>query len=161
ASWDGAEKAQLFSTRTENPGSTPVDLAGGWVESISPSGEMLILSDSLASTGYAHRGVLRTAPLSGGAARDLFEDVGDAAYAPDGQSVALVRAPGWRHQLEFPAGKVLYETAGWISHPRVSPSGDLVAFLDHPQFGDDAGSVAVVDRSGKKTTLAGGWSSEQ
>ena len=65
-----------------------------------------------------------------------------------------------RNQLEFPAGKVLYETAGWISHPRVSPDGTVVAFLDHPQRGDDGGSVAVVDRSGKKTSLAGAFSSE-
>ena len=161
ASWDGAEKPQLFATRTENPGSTLVDLPASWVESIARSGEMLILSDVLTSIGYAHRGVLRTAPLSGGAARDLFEDVVDADWAPDGRSIALVRAPGWRHRLEFPAGKVLYETAGWVSHPRVSPKGDLVAFLDHPQFGDDGGSVALIDRAGKKTTLAGGWSSAQ
>jgi|KBSMisStaDraftv2_1062788.scaffolds.fasta_scaffold39664_3 serine/threonine protein kinase len=161
ANWDGAENSQLFSTRTENPGSIVLDLSGRWVESISRSGEMLILTDVLTSTGYAHRGVLRTAPLSGGAARDLFEDVVDAAWAPDGQSLALVRAPGWRHRLEFPAGKVLYETSGWVSHPRVSPKGDLVAFLDHPQFGDDSGSVALIDRSGKKTTLSKGWSSEQ
>jgi len=161
ANWDGAENSQLYSTRTENPGSIVLDLPGRWVESISRTGEMLILSDVLTSTGYAHRGVLRTAPLSGGAARDLFEDVVDAAWAPDGQSMALVRAPGWRHRLEFPAGKVLYETSGWVSHPRVSPRGDLVAFLDHPQFGDDAGSVALIDRSGKKTTLSTGWSSEQ
>ena len=122
---------------------------------------MLILSDVLTSTGYAHRGFLQTAPLSGGAARDLFEDVVDAAWAPDGGSMALVRAPGWRHRLEFPAGKVLYETAGWVSHPRVSPKGDLVAFLDHPQFGDDGGSIAIIDRNGKKTTLSAGWSSAQ
>src|SRR5262249_40938374 len=57
--------------------------------------------------------------------------------------------------------RVLDETAGWISHPRVSPRGDLVAFLDHPQFGDDAGGVAIVDRSGKKTTLARGFSTTQ
>ena len=161
ANWDGAENAQLFSTRTENPGSILLDLQGRWVESISPTGEILILSDVLTSVGYTHRGVLRTAPLSGGAARDLFEDVVDAAWAPDGASMALVRAPGWRHRLEFPAGKVLYETAGWVSHPRISPKGDLVAFLDHPQFGDDAGSVALVDRNGKKTTLSTGWSSAQ
>ena len=62
-----------------------------------------------------------------------------------------MRAPGWRYRLEFPAGKVLYETAGWISHPRISPTGDEVAFLDHPVFGDDRGSVAIVDRTGRKT----------
>ena len=161
ANWDGAERPQLFSTRTENPGSLPLDLPSGVVDSISRSGEMLILSDALFSTGYAHRGVLRSAPLSGGAARDLFEDVVDAGWSPDGKGIALVRAPGWRHRLEFPAGKVLYETAGWISHPHVSAAGDVVAFLDHPQFGDDAGAVALIDRNGKKTTLAGGWDSVQ
>src|SRR4029450_2277515 len=36
-----------------------------------------------------------------------------------------------------------------------------VAFLDHPQFGDDSGSVALIDRAGKKTTLSAGWSSAQ
>ena len=161
ANWDGSEKVQLFSTRTENPGSQLLDLEGGFVESISRSGEMLILTDRLTSIGYTHRGVLRTAPISGGAARDLFEDVVGADWAPDGKTIALVRAPGWRHRLEFPAGKVLYETAGWISHPRVSPRGDVVGFLDHPQFGDDAGAVAVIDRSGKKTTLWEGFSTLQ
>jgi eukaryotic-like serine/threonine-protein kinase len=161
ANWDGSEKTQIFSTRTENPGSLLLDLPAAWVESISRSGELLILSDVFTSTGYAHRGILRSAPLSGGAARDLFEDVVDADWAPDGKTMALVRAPGWRHRLEFPAGKVLYETAGWISHPRVSPKGDVIAFLDHPGFGDDAGSVALIDKSGKKTTLSSGWSSAQ
>jgi Tol biopolymer transport system component len=122
---------------------------------------MLILEDVLSSVGHAHRGVLRSAPLAGGAARDLAEDVVDAAWAPDGGSMALVRAPGWRHRLEFPVGKVLYESAGWVSHPRVSPKGDAVAFLDHPQLGDDSGSVALIDRSGTKATLSQGWSTAQ
>ena len=161
ANWDGSETTELFSTRTENPGSQRLDLPGGLVESISRPGEMLILSDRLTSIGYVHRGVLRSAPLGGGAARDLFEDVVGADWAPDGKEIALVRAPGWRHRLEFPSGKVLYEAAGWISHPRVSPRGDLVAFLDHPQFGDDAGGVAVVDRNGKKTTLWDGFPTVQ
>ena len=85
--------------------------------------------------------------------RDLLEDVGNAAWSPDGGSMAVVRAPQWRYRLEFPAGKVLYETTGWVSHPRVSPKADRIAFLDHPVFGDDRGSVAVMDLSGKKTTL--------
>jgi serine/threonine protein kinase len=161
ANWDGAEKAQLFSTRVENPGSILLDLPGKWIESISRSGEILILEDVLSSVGHAHRGVLRSAPLAGGAARDLSEDVVDASWAPDGASMALVRAPGWRHRLEFPAGKVLYETAGWVSHPRVSPKGDAVAFLDHPQFGDDSGTVALIDRNGRKTTLSEEWSTAQ
>ncbi len=161
ANWEGAEKPQLFTARLDDPGALLLDLPSGSVESVSASGQMLVLSDVLFSVGYAHRGLLRVAPLSGGAARDVAEDVVAADWAPDAKSVALVRAPGWRHRLEFPAGKVLYETAGWISHPRVSSRGDVVAVLDHPQFGDDAGSVALVDRSGRKTTLADGFSTAQ
>ena len=39
--------------------------------------------------------------------------------------------------------------------------GDSVAFLDHPVFGDDLGSVAIVDRSGKKRILSTGWGASQ
>jgi Tol biopolymer transport system component len=56
---------------------------------------------------------------------------------------------------------VLYETNGWISDLRVSPGGNLVAFLDHPFANDDMGDVAVIDSDRKKTTLASGWMSEQ
>src|SRR5262249_949791 len=101
------------------------------------------------------------APLSGSAQRDLLEDVGDADWSPDGGALAVVRAPQRRYRLEFPVGKTLYETTGWISHPRISPKGDCVAFLDHPVFGDDLGSLAVVDRSGTKRTLSTGWGSAQ
>jgi Tol biopolymer transport system component len=130
------------------------------VESISRSGEMLLLAIRKGS-GFTRVGSLAQAPLAGSAARPLLEDVGDAAWSPDGSSLAVVRAPDWRYRLEFPAGKVLYETTGWISHPRVSPAGDAVAFLDHPVFGDDRGSVAIVDRAGHKRTLTTLWASTQ
>jgi Tol biopolymer transport system component len=161
ASWEGAEWPQLFSTRVESPGALHLALPHGTVEAISGSGEMLLLHDQRSSSGYARVGTLAQAPLSGGAPRDLLEDVAAADWSADGATLAVVRAPGWRYRLEFPAGKILYETAGWISHPRVSPGGDAVAFLDHPLFGDDRGSVAVVDRAGKRQTLSDGWGSEQ
>jgi len=60
--------------------------------------------------------------------------------------------------LEYPVGKVLYETTGgWISYPRVSPKGDYIAFIDHTNQGDDGGSVAVVDLAGKKKNLTRDW----
>jgi hypothetical protein len=37
----------------------------------------------------------------------------------------------------------------------------MVAFLDHPIFGDDRGSAAVVDRAGKERTLSGEYESTQ
>ncbi len=145
----------------ESPGSVRLALPDGTVEAISRTGEMLLLHDLRSSIGHARLGTLAQAPLSGGTPRDLLEDVADADWSPDGASFAVVRAPGWRYRLEFPLGKILYETSGWISHARVSPAGDAVAFLDHPFFGDDRGSVAIIDRAGKKRTLSEGWASEQ
>jgi hypothetical protein len=42
-------------------------------------------------------------------------------------------------------GTTLFETAGWLSHVRVSPDGARVAFLHHPTQGDDGGEVMSVD----------------
>jgi serine/threonine protein kinase/Tol biopolymer transport system component len=161
ASWDGAQDPQLYSVRAESPESLRLTLPPGRIDSISGNGEMLITNVLHRSVGYARTGTLSQAPMSGSASRDLLEDVGSAAWAPDGKTIAVVRAPEWHYRLEFPAGKVLYETAGWISYPRVSPGGDMVAFLDHPLFGDDRGNVAVIDSSGKKKVLSTGWESAQ
>src|SRR5206468_1578616 len=49
------------------------------------------------------------------------------------------------------------ETGGWIGHPRVSPKGNLIAFLDHPNQGDDSGSLAIVDLKRNKRILSGEW----
>ena len=67
--------------------------------------------------------------------------------------------PGFE-QLEFPIGNVLYQTTGGIGNPRISPKGDLVAFLELP-FGDSGvGSVATVDLKGNKKTLTELWLGE-
>jgi serine/threonine protein kinase len=161
ASWDGARKPEIYSTRLESPESLQLDLPNRWIESISRAGEMLVLNPLHYAVGYAVTGTLSQAPLSGSSSRELLEDVADADWSPEGASMAVVRAPHWRYRLEFPAGKVLYETSGYVSHPRVSPRGDAVAFLDHPIFGDDRGSVAIVDLAGKKKTLSGVWESTQ
>ena len=47
-----------------------------------------------------------------------------ADWSPDGKDLAIVRQVGAKNRLEYPIGKLLFETAGWISHPRVSPYGD-------------------------------------
>ena len=159
AQWDGTAQPEIYSTRVQNPESLKLALPDARIEAISQTGEMLVLSAMHFSIGYAAAGTLSQAPLSGSASRPILEDVTGAAWSPDGASMAVVRAPQWRYRLEFPAGKVLYETTGYVSCPRLSPRGDLIAFMDHPVFGDDRGSVAIMDLAGKKTTLSDGWES--
>ena len=86
-------------------------------------------------------------PLAGGAPREVSEDVTWADWTPDGSDVAAVRVAARRFQLEFPLGRVIYQPRGWVSHVRFSPKGDLIAFDDHVETGDD-GRVVVVDRQG-------------
>ena len=161
ASYDGRQKPELFSTRLDTPESLTLTVSDQWIQAISRTGEMLVLNPSRYSTGYSIIGTLSQAPLSGIASRELLEDVGGADWSPDGSNIALVHATDWRYRLEYPVGKTLYQTTGWISYPRVSPKGDAVAFLDHPVFGDDRGSVALVDLTGKKTTMSENWESVQ
>jgi Tol biopolymer transport system component len=60
-------------------------------------------------------------------------------------------------RLEYPIGKVLATTHGWIGDPRFSPSGDRIAFVEHPLVADDSGSVNVVDLEGKQQKLTEDW----
>ena len=110
---------------------------------------------------FTFRGTLGQVPLTGGTPRQIAENVSGADWAPDGKSLAIVRDLWGKQRLEFPVGHVLYETDGWISHPRISPKGDKVAFLDHATHDDDRGVVSVVDLAGKKKVLSTGWESEE
>jgi hypothetical protein len=92
-------------------------------------------------------------PLVGGAPREVLENVQWADWSPDGSQLAVVRDVAGRNRLEYPIGKVLYETGGWISHPRISRHGDMIAFLDHAIQGDSIAGVSVVDVNGKKRSL--------
>src|SRR5438309_963088 len=125
--------------------------------SISSAAEMAVLLDSKAIGTWVTSGTLARAPLAGGAPREMLEQVQWADWAPDGSTLAVVRDFGGRNRLEYPVGKSLYETGGWIGHPRVSPKGNLIAFLDHPNQGDDSGSLAIVDLKRNKRILSGEW----
>jgi eukaryotic-like serine/threonine-protein kinase len=161
AAWDG-KPVEVFATRTDRPESRTFGLLGADVASVSRGGEMLVFVDRHPEEAFIRAGTLAQVSVSGGVApREISTDVQWADWAPDGSNFAVVRDVQGRNQLEYPAGHVLFQTTGWISHPRVSPGGDLVAFLDHPIRRDDGGWVSIVDRAGKKRNLAGIFASVQ
>jgi eukaryotic-like serine/threonine-protein kinase len=155
AGWDG-KPVEVFSTRVGGPESRPLGLLSAGVLAVSSAGELAI-SLSCELNWAECRGTLARMPLAGGAPREVLEDVFYADWAPDGKNLAVVRPVEGRFRLEYPIGKVLYETDGWITYPRFSPQGDRIAFLDHPTLGENNGSVSLVDLSGHKTTLSRGW----
>ena len=156
AAWQG-NPTDVFTARPEAPESRSMGLSHTQLMSVSSAAELAVLLDSKAIGTWVNMGTLARAPLAGGAPRDVLEQVQWADWGPDGNSLAVVRDFGGKNRLEYPIGKPLYETGGWVGHPRVSPKGDLIAFLDHPTQGDDAGSVAMVDLKGNKKVLTGEW----
>jgi len=161
ASWEERPTA-IYTTRSGSPESRPFGLEGAEVQSVSSQGEMAVLLHSHTTEPYITSGTLARVPLGGGAPREVLEDVHWAEWSPDGNNFVVVRDLAGQNRLEFPIGRVLYKTAGWISHPRFSPDGKWIAFLEHPQRRDDMGFVSLIDPNGKnKKNISEGWESVQ
>ena len=159
ASWDGGEY-QLYLARTDDNGSRELGLKDADLLSISKNGELAIRLNTVNLGGYARAGTLARVPLSGGTPREVLENVQDADWAANGESMAVVRfVPENSHwRLEYPIGKVLLDGINWIGQPKISPNGKLVAFADHENTGgDDEGSLAVIDLDGHEKKLASGF----
>ena len=151
---------EIFSTRLDGHSWRSMDLPPADILGIAENGKMAVLLGARNFLQWMTLGTLGEAPLSGGAPREILDDVCDADITSDGKEYAIVRCGGNVQNLEFPIGHVLFRTNGWISQPRISPRGDDIAFLEHPLAGDDRGYVSLVDTSGNKKRLTGEWLSE-
>jgi Tol biopolymer transport system component len=149
AAWEG-HPAEVFSMRLDGVEARALGLPRARLLATAP-GEMAVLLRGEAG------GMLARLPLEGGAPREVKGDVIDADWTPDATRFAVVRSLGGRTRLEFPIGRVVYETAGAIVSPRVAPDGKHVAFIDQPMLGNTPGTVDVVDTTGWQRTLSKGW----
>jgi eukaryotic-like serine/threonine-protein kinase len=155
ACWDG-KPSEIFTTRVGSPESRPLGIFPAGILAISSAGEMAI------SLGCENRwepcfGTLARVPLAGGTPREVLEGVGSADWSPDGKELAAIHAVEGGDCIEYPIGKALYKTGGYLTFLRVSPKGDLVSFIEHHQSDDERGTVSVVDRAGRKRDLTGVW----
>jgi serine/threonine protein kinase len=160
AAWEGGS-LEVFLTRSGSPESHSMGLPPAGVLSVSPGGEMLLLLGGQLYFMGQNTGTLARAPLVGGRPREVLEEVEYADWGFDGGSLCLVRRGQGRDRLEFPAGNVLRETAGWFSHPRISPRGDQIAVIEHPLLFHDDGSVMILDAMGAEVARSSGWISCQ
>jgi len=161
ATWEGSNE-QLYLARTDDTGSRELGLKNAELLAISKSGELAIRLTTVFLGGYARIGTLARVSLGGGTPREVLENVQDADWSASGESMAVVRFVPENHhwRLEYPIGRVLFDSINWISLPKISPDGKRVAFADHENpGGDDEGSVAVLDLDGHEKKLSAGWSS--
>jgi thiamine kinase-like enzyme len=158
AAWNG-RPLEIYSTVGDSPLARSLGFTSADMLALSRTNELALLLHGIPDRRNFTGGVLARAPLAGGTPREILEDAPDADWSPQGDLGVVHYADG-RSRLEYPIGKVLYETAGWISDIRFSPRGDRIAFMDHPAAWDDRGSVSVVDLRGKRQTLSTGWDTE-
>jgi hypothetical protein len=133
---------ELFSTRADSPETRSLGLSRAEILSISSTGQMALLlaprfgqlfrapHSDLSGDPSRLRGMLAEAPLAGGAPREILEETYFADWSPDGKSLGVVHYVRGKNRLEFPLGRLLYET-NEVLFPRIaiSPSGDRVAFV--------------------------------
>jgi eukaryotic-like serine/threonine-protein kinase len=158
AAWNG-RPLQLFSTVGDSLSTQPLNITDANVLAISKTGELaLVLRGDHGAHLEIENGTLARAPLAGGSPRELLENVPWADWGRNDE-LAVVHQVEGRDQIEYPIGHVLYQSKGWVSHIRISPQADMIAFLDHPSLWDDRGLVRLVDLAGHEKTLSSEWDS--
>jgi serine/threonine protein kinase len=160
AAWEG-QPLRTFTLRPGSPQTTTVQIPDAELLSISESNEMaILLNPTVGAGGFNYVGTLARVPLSGGAPKPILDDVTYAEWAPGSSELLVVQHVGGKDRLEFPIGTALHEASGWIQQPRFAADGKTVAFIEHPNSGDN-GAVELVDLSGHIKTLSTGWASIQ
>lgn len=151
ALWDG-DVSRVYSVRADSAESAALSLPPATVLAVSSTGE-LALALGAHLRGIMTYGTLARVPLTGGAPRELQEQVRYADWAPDGQTLAVVRLAGDRDQLEYPLGTVIAapeNAGGGFSFARISPRGDAVAVFELTDRNNLIGRVVVFDKQGKR-----------
>lgn len=149
--WDG-QPARLFVAQPGVREARPLDLPPAEIASVSPGGEMLIL------TGVSGAWTLSRVPIAGGAPRPIYEEVAGAGWSPTGDSIAVVRRVGGSHQLEYPAGRARASMYRAALNPRVSPDGTKVAVVETERYlGDYSVAVYDVSRNAGRRVVSEGW----
>ncbi len=147
AAWNGGPYA-LFMTRRGTPESRPLDIPDARLLGVSSSGDLIFLRgrhDAVRFLFPARTGTLARVALTGGAPREILDDVIAADWRPGSDELAVVR----RDWLEFPVGNTIHGRHQF-KHVRIAPDGQRLALVE-------GSSIVVLDRSGQKTTLSSGW----
>jgi hypothetical protein len=159
ADWDRQQR-DVFVTSLDSREFRPLGFPGADLLGISRSGELAILNASTVTGGspYHRRGTLARASLTGGSPRLEVEGVRFADFGAD-RAMAVVREEADKLTMEYPVGHVLAEGPAGFYAPRVSPSGEYVAFFESLTV-NGVLAVKIFDRSGKFVTQSrefGDW----
>ncbi len=143
ASWEGMPY-ELYSSRLDSVEARPLGIASRELLAVSKNGNLALLTKPSDVSG-----TLAVASLAGGAPREMVSDVVAADWAPDGEKLAVVRRLiDGRYQIEYPFGRVIYQTPTRVRDLRVSPDGSMLAFRLRDARLGKAFAVMLLDDAG-------------
>ncbi|MBS1836032.1 MAG: PD40 domain-containing protein, partial [Acidobacteria bacterium] len=153
AAWSGGP-IEMFSTQEDNPDSNKLGKLAAHVFAVSKNNDVAVALDPQFELTHQIGTLARIQAGSGSEPQVIRTNVSEADWDPNGANLAIVVVSGNTRRLEYPPGKLLYETAGWIRDIRFSPDGQKIAFFDHQHAVLHGGAVAVVDvKDNAKKTL--------
>jgi hypothetical protein len=101
----------VYTGRLDSSESSPLEnLPHGNVLAVSRSGE-IALTLGAQDAGVFTYGTLARVPITGGAPRQMLDDVKYAYWSPDGTQLAIIRSVDGIDRLEYPIGRVLVQPA--------------------------------------------------
>ena len=137
-----ARPIQIYSTRPEMPGVRGADAAARERArdlARGRDGDLARRAAGRAVLDRRHARARRRSPAA--APREILESVQAADWAADGASLVVLRTVDGPQPHRVPDRQDRRRRCPRATSPiaRVSPRGDLVAFLEHPMRGDDGG----------------------
>jgi serine/threonine protein kinase len=154
ALWEG-QPVDVYSSEPGQAESASLNLKGASLVSVSSGGELALQLHSTIWNGSLS-GTLARSPVTGGAPREVANNVIDADWTVDGRLAVLRDSSDLGSQIELPEGTVVYKAKTHIWQVRVSPDGKRLALME--ASGVVAASVtvelSVVDLKGGKKVLA-------
>jgi predicted Ser/Thr protein kinase len=154
AGWDGM-LPEVFVARVEMPESRAVGIQSDLL-SVASTSELAVLLGTMDAGGFIRFGTLGRVSMLGGVPRRVMDKVTFADWSPDGKSLAVIRDQKGSAQLEYPIGRVVHRSIGWMSHLRVSRDG-RIAVIEHPRLGSNDGNVLEIDPEGRARTVSTSW----
>ena len=147
ASWDHGP-SRIYLAVPGSPESRDLAIDGSF-GSVSSKQQLTLFTEPFGDYSSARLSVVS---ISGGQSRPLLDNVLAADWAPDGESLAVLRRVNGHNRLEYPIGQVLVEDIPWpLWVLRVSPDGNRVAFASRVR--GTAVGLSVVGRTGQPHSL--------
>lgn len=148
ASWSG-QPLQIYSTVPDSPESRSLGMMNSTLFAVSSTDMAVSLGCQDRYIGNC-QGTLGQVPIAGGTPRQVVEDALAADWTADASEMAVIRQAAGKYRVEFPRGKIIYESDNPLRYLRISPRGNAVAFAKLVGVDGDAGTALAIDRDGKE-----------